>query len=741
VRFSSDPVPRPILDEIITAATVRRPERFAEPPWRFVVVVGDERERLVSRVAEALGRHWGLGPVAVPPRGLALDAVLNAPALVLVFSKVPATEGVEGVALVAGVAQEIMLLCRARGLGIYRTFSPNLVPEAVLEFAAEHLGPAIRGAELVTLLAVGYAEQLAAPPRDPGVQATWIGAPGEPPAFDPQESEPVRRPAAVLSSTRGERVLVVDPYQYNRDLLQRHLQAAGYAVSVCPDGAALLAAAEQQAPDLYIINDALPDTTGFELARRLLARGGQTVPILLTTTRPDSGFRIGGLAAGVDYYLRRPVNPVELFTAVRILLDRHRLVEELHRATAFREALLAAMENVGIIAMSDRFEILYASPGAVHLFGYPEEEMLGRTPAFMAADGRLPAPLDAAAGAGDPDAHVSDVRLRRRDGTVFDAEMMRYATRDPDGTVGGYLGVMFDISARKEMERQLAAKNRELSEQSDQLGRANEDLTRLLGELRAAQTRLVQQAKMASIGELVAGVAHEINTPLGAVVSNNDLFFRILDRLSRRMNDVWDAGLLPAEERLRGDLVAAESLTAVTRTACQRIVDIVRTLRTFARPDQGEATLVDLHEGLDSTLVLVGHLLKKGIAVERRYGPVPKVAGHANQLNQVFMNLLVNAAQAIEREGAIRICTALDGTRVRVGISDTGVGIPADHLPRIFDPGFTTKGVGLGTGLGLSICYQIVEAHGGEITVESAVGRGTTFTVTLPVSRAARAAG
>jgi signal transduction histidine kinase len=250
----------------------------------------------------------------------------------------------------------------------------------------------------------------------------------------------------------------------------------------------------------------------------------------------------------------------------------------------------------------------------------------------------------------------------------------------------------------------------------------------------------VQQAKLASLGELVAGVAHEINTPLGAVVSNNDLFFRVFDRLRRRMEELWDAGVVPRDERLVRDLVAAGSLTAVTRTACQRITEIVRTLRSFARPDAGAASPVDLHEGLDGTLVLVGHLLKKGIAVERQYGDVPRVMGYANQLNQVFMNLLVNAAQAIEGEGTITIRTATTADRVTVAIADSGVGIPHAHLERIFDPGFTTKGVGIGTGLGLSICYRIVAAHGGEITVESTVGSGTTFTLALPVAGPPRSA-
>jgi signal transduction histidine kinase len=155
----------------------------------------------------------------------------------------------------------------------------------------------------------------------------------------------------------------------------------------------------------------------------------------------------------------------------------------------------------------------------------------------------------------------------------------------------------------------------------------------------------VQQAKMAALGQLVAGVAHEINTPLAAVVSNNDLFLRCFARLREALR----VAPVSLEDRsiVERDLSAVEELSNVTREACQRITGIVRTLRTFARLDEADVKLVDLHEGLESTLVLVAHLLKSGITVERRYGELPRVECHPNQINQVFMNLIVNACQAM----------------------------------------------------------------------------------------------
>jgi signal transduction histidine kinase len=597
-RFRPETVPRALLDRIVTAATALRPGRLEKPPWRVMVVVGEERERLVTRIAEALARHWGLG--ALGPRGLAAESVLAAPALVLVFSTASASEGLETFGLCAGAVQSMTLLARASGLGTHRVFGVNVVPEAALDYAATFLGPEIRGGELVALLAIGWP---ASAPQAPGrgARATWVGGDGDalegPPSVTVEDLKP---PAAVLRSPRRERVMVADFYAYNRAFLEAQLARAGYAVEVFDDGESLLErVARGGQPDLFVFSDTLRDTTGFELVRRLGqvaaagTLGAQTqTPVVITTARRDSVFRIAGLSAGVDYYLRKPVNAVELFTAARILLERHRLVVDLRGANA--------------------------------------------------------------------------------------------------------------------------------------------ELERLLDELRTAQARLVQQAKMAALGQLVAGVAHEINTPLAAVVSNNDLFLRCF----ARMRDVLAASSAEARcsmpEVVERDLGAIEALTAVTRSACTRITEIVRTLRTFARLDEADVKAVDLHEGLESTLVLLQHLTKGGITVVRRYGALPRVECHSNQINQVFMNLLVNACQAMGEDGTLTISTRALADEVEVRIADTGCGIPEAQLGRIFDPGFTTKGAPLGTGLGLSIVYQIVEGHGGEITVESELGRGTAFTLRLP---------
>jgi signal transduction histidine kinase len=170
-----------------------------------------------------------------------------------------------------------------------------------------------------------------------------------------------------------------------------------------------------------------------------------------------------------------------------------------------------------------------------------------------------------------------------------------------------------------------------------------------------------------------------------------------------------------------------------TSAATERLMNIVGSLKNFARLDEADLKEADIHEGLESTLTMVQHQFKNRITVEKHYGEIPKVRCHPNRLNQVFMNLLVNAAQAIPEKGTITITTVTKDNVVNIAIADTGSGIPEENLKKIFDPGFTTKGVGVGTGLGLGICYQIIQDHHGKIHVESGDG-GSTFTIELPLA-------
>ncbi len=259
-----------------------------------------------------------------------------------------------------------------------------------------------------------------------------------------------------------------------------------------------------------------------------------------------------------------------------------------------------------------------------------------------------------------------------------------------------------------------------------------QELDRRNHELQETQLQLIQSEKMASLGQLVAGVAHELNTPMGAINSNTQIAATALERVRKALDD----GRLSEESNRRrfGELVAnLESLNGVNRDASLRMIRIVDSLRSFARLDEAEWKRADLKEGLEDTLSLMQHDLGDRIKVVKEYGDLPDVPCYPKQLNQAFMSLLMNAIQAIDGHGEVRIQTYSDAAHAIVRITDDGRGIPEEHLGRIFDPGFTTRGVGVGTGLGLAISYRIIENHQGTLSVESEVGEGSTFTIEIPL--------
>jgi signal transduction histidine kinase len=258
------------------------------------------------------------------------------------------------------------------------------------------------------------------------------------------------------------------------------------------------------------------------------------------------------------------------------------------------------------------------------------------------------------------------------------------------------------------------------------------DIVELQRELEAAYGQLVEAHKMASLGRLLASVVHEINTPIGSILSNNEVILRSLEKLKNEL------GASRVEEAL--DIIEImKSLAAVDKIACERISSVVRGLKTFARVDDSEWRKVDLNENIRNTLKLAGCEFRRRVVVEMDLAELPEVECLPSMLNQVFLNILVNAGQAIEGEGKVTVRTRPEGDCVRVSISDTGRGIKPEYAQRIFSPGFTTKPVGIGSGLGLSISWQIVvERHGGSIDFESEAGVGTTFHIRIPVEQPPR---
>ena len=311
-------------------------------------------------------------------------------------------------------------------------------------------------------------------------------------------------------------------------------------------------------------------------------------------------------------------------------------------------------------------------------------------------------------------------KLEQRADEMARGELARAVTSGGEGDEVGRL-----TYALEEMRRALRDKlrsteevnldlEREVKRRTADLENKNRELGEAMDALKRAQSQLVHAEKMASIGQLVAGIAHEINNPVNAVANTVG-----------PLREAIGGGAAPGE---------IDHMIRVIQSGARRTKEIVQALHNYSRADDERVVEFDLNRGLDDSLELLRHQLRGTISVERNYGEVGRVKAHAGQLNQVFMNLLSNAAQALSgQEGArIEVSTRRRDGEIVVEVADNGPGISADILPRIFDPFFTTKEVGQGSGLGLSIAHGIVERHGGTIDVETQIGQGTIFTVTLP---------
>ncbi len=251
------------------------------------------------------------------------------------------------------------------------------------------------------------------------------------------------------------------------------------------------------------------------------------------------------------------------------------------------------------------------------------------------------------------------------------------------------------------------------------VARRTQDLQQALKDIRTQQAQLVQSEKMASLGQMVAGVAHEINTPLGYANSNVEIVRDTLQGLEEQLD---------SETRTEFDMLLADA-----QYGLEQISELVLSLKDFSRVDRSQTELFDVNEGLETSLKICQNQLKGGVSIERHFADVPKISCAPSQLNQVFLNLINNASQAMDGKGTITLTTYTENDRVLVRVRDTGCGMDEETRAHIFEPFFTTKPVGEGTGLGLSIVFKIIEDHHGEISVASKPGEGTEFLISLPV--------
>jgi len=348
---------------------------------------------------------------------------------------------------------------------------------------------------------------------------------------------------------------------------------------------------------------------------------------------------------------------------------------------------------------SGDFKMTFVSANALNVLGYRPEEMVA-DPNFWfdhIHPDDAPNIFSSLAQIFSEGEKAYEYRFRTADGRYLWMHDQLRLIRDEQGAPLEVIGSLTDITDRKQMEE-----------------------------------TLVQAQNMASIGQLAAGVAHEINNPVGFVTSNIGTLKSYADTLFELVEQS-----ATAEQRSKADFdfmkEDTEALLRESMDGLRRVRDIVQALKDFSEAGDSQWQPTDLHEGLESTLNALANELRFKAKVDRHYGKLPPVRGLPGQLNQVFRNILLNAIQAIPGQGIIRIVTSADREAVHVRIQDNGVGIPPENLGRIFDPFFTTKPVGSGTGLGLYLAYGVVNKHGGRISVISEPGKGSAFTVDLPL--------
>ncbi|WP_298271443.1 ATP-binding protein [Geobacter sp.] len=443
----------------------------------------------------------------------------------------------------------------------------------------------------------------------------------------------------------------------------------------------------------------------------------------------------------------------------------NRMIEALDReneALARSEAMLAESQRLahvgnweldvatGTITWSDEmYRITGLAPGT---FSGTREEFIG----LVSPHEREVVENAAAASLRNEAKFNLEHNFVRPDGTERTVHAEAEVFFDGDGKPVRVFGTVKDITERKKVEEALRESERKLAAKHDQLRSFNAEreeksraLEKAYAELKATHAQMLQQEKMASIGQLAAGVAHEINNPIGFISSNLGTLRKYVGRLVDYIGFQGErlaalslevaTELAQKRQALKLDYIFndTEKLIDESLEGTERVRKIVADLKSFSRVDDAETKLADINECLESTLNIAWNEIKYKATVKKELGDIPAVRCNPQQLNQVFLNLLVNAAHAIEGQGEIGVGTTHEGKWIAIRVSDTGCGIPEEIRGRIFEPFFTTKEVGVGTGLGLSISYDIVRKHGGEISVESEPGNGTTFTVLIPVTQQA----
>lgn len=553
--------------------------------------------------------------------------------------------------------------------------------------------------------------------------------------------------------TKARIVLVEDSPTQALNLMHA-LEQAGFEAECATSAEDALGLLNQRLPDLLVTDYHMPGMTGAELCRKIRMNvSTRGLPILMLTAEREGEIERHVLESGADDYIEKSEDLDFVLLRIQTLLRKSRAREVVVGGAPFAAARLLFVEDsatyrellAGELAR-DGYALTTASNGNEALERLSMENFDGVVldlvlPDMAAADicrkaveacrtlDHAPVILGLTASAGREvmtsmlAAGADDVVEKARDLAVIKARLRALLRRKHLHEENRRIAEEFRA---RELEVLRANARREAAEEraamADQLEKANR-------ELKEAQAQLVQSAKMASLGQLVAGIAHEINNPLAFVMNHHGTVEGLLNELSPAIEPAL-------AQPLHGKWRKAGQRLREIRQGLERIEDLVRKLRTFSRLDEGELKHVKIEESIESVLTLLRHRMEKRIAVNRRYGDIKVLSCYPGPLNQVLMNLVSNAIDAIEGKGEITITTGKDGSMCFISIADDGTGMPPAVQERIFEPFYTTKAVGQGTGLGLSISYGIMRRHGGFIEVRSEERKGTEMVLKIPLSTA-----
>ncbi|MBN1556409.1 MAG: response regulator [Phycisphaerae bacterium] len=541
-------------------------------------------------------------------------------------------------------------------------------------------------------------------------------------------------------------ILIVEDDSFSSTFLVTMLDNSGLPVETITPAASLAEAFEALNTghyDVILLDLNLPDSRGHDTLTRLTKQFPDKVVIVITGEF-DEETGLKAISRGAqDYLLKGKYSIADLAKSIRYSIGRKEAQEAAKRSERVFKTLINNLpQRVVLKDLFSRYQ--FCNRNFAESLDASIADVLGKTDYdfYPEAAARHNVAVDWEVI--QTSKSVEDVLRYDKNGRECITRVLATAVKNEVGTVEGVLCVYEDFTKRVQYE--------------EEIQKANEELQKTNLQLKEMQSQLVQNEKLASIGQLAAGVAHEINNPLGFVSSN----FTSLEKYLETFTSLLDAYENAAQQLLRNESQSAKDLIeqiearreeeqldfilndipglfADSKEGIRRIIQIVKSLRDFSRIDQPEDfSEFSINQGLQATLMVAQNELKYAVTVETEYADVPDVFCNSGQLNQVFLNILVNAAQAIAEQqrrerGTISIKTYFDETYVSCDIKDDGPGIPEKYLSKIFDPFFTTKPVGQGTGLGLNLSYDIVvNKHKGKLLVDTHEGQGTTFTIRIP---------